>query len=151
MYEAFNGLTHPHMTTTTIHKVITFEGVTPHDIYEALLDEKRFEQWSGAKASISRKIGGWASLYGGVISAKNVELVDDEKLVQLWRTKRWPKGYYHPATFLLQKTPTGTRLSFTQDEVPLSAAEAVSQEWEQFYWEPMKRAFGNLADIGQAE
>ena len=128
------------MKTGSVKHEITFEQVTPHDVFEALLDETRFASWSGKKASISRQIGGVVSVYDGHVLARNRELVIDEKIVQDWRTERWPKGFYHRATFLLEPVPGGTRLTFTQTGVPSSAVEVVAKEWQEFYWGPLAAA-----------
>ena len=106
------------MKTGFVKRELTFKHITPHDVYEALLDETRFASWSGKPASISREIGGLVSVYDGHVLATNCELVADEKIVQDWRTERWPKGFYHRATFLLEPIPGGTRLTFTQTGVP---------------------------------
>jgi len=124
----------------TIEHEVTFAGVTPHDLYEALLDEGKFASWSGKPASISREVGGEMSAYDGHVLAKNRELITDQRIVQDWRTGRWPKGFYHRATFSLEPTEAGTRLTFTQTGVPAGAVGVVAQEWEDFYWAPLKLA-----------
>ncbi|MBE3119725.1 MAG: hypothetical protein IMZ50_13355 [Candidatus Atribacteria bacterium] len=40
-----------------INQTVTFK-VTPHDIYETLMDSKKHAAFTGGKASISRAVGG---------------------------------------------------------------------------------------------
>src|SRR3989338_6505060 len=101
------------METRTIKQKIIFKA-TPHEVYEALMDSKRHEKFTGAKASISRKVGGKVSAYDGWIEAENVELIPDKKIVQKWRGDDWPEGHFSVATFELKKIPQGTELAFTQ-------------------------------------
>jgi len=125
------------MRTKTIRQSVTFKA-SPHDVYEAIMDSKRHSEFTGAKVSISRKIGGKFSVYGGDIEGVNLELVPDQKIVQSWRYGDWPMGHYSKATFSLKKTPTGTRLTFTQTEVPGQFYNDISQGWRDYYWGPMK-------------
>ena len=69
------------MKIGSVKRELTFKHFTPHDVYEALLDETRFASWSGKPASISREIGGLVSVYDGHVLATNCELVTDEKIV----------------------------------------------------------------------
>ena len=71
------------------------------------MNEKKFEEWLGKKAYISREVKGKVTVYAGLVSTINMELIPDNKIVQLWRTTRWSKGYYHLATFLLERNTRG--------------------------------------------
>jgi activator of HSP90 ATPase len=76
----------------TIHQVVTFKS-TPHEVYEALMDEKTHSAFTGGKAKISRKVGGQFTIYEGDIEGKNLELIPDQKIVQSWRYSDWPEGH----------------------------------------------------------
>jgi activator of HSP90 ATPase len=58
--------------------------------------------------------------------------------VQNWRASDWPEGHYSKATFAFKEIPGGTRLTFTQTEVPAKQYEDISQGWRDYYWAPMK-------------
>jgi len=66
--------------------------------------------------------------------------VKDKKIVQSWRSEEeeWPKGYHSKATFLLEKTTTGTRLKFVHTGVPEDAYDSIKDGWIEYYWKPMK-------------
>ena len=124
----------------TIRQEVTF-GATPEQVYEALMNSKKHEKFTGAAAKISRKVGGNISAYDGYIAGKNVELVENKKIVLLWRGSDWPEGHYSKATFALKPVKGGTKLTFTQTGVPDEQYKAIKQGWIDFYWEPMKKMF----------
>lgn len=89
------------MKTKTIRQIVVFKA-SPHDVYEALMDSKKHSKFTGAKAIISREVGGKINAYDGYIEGVNVELVPDKKIVQKWRGSDWPEGHYSTATFELE-------------------------------------------------
>ena len=121
----------------TIRQTATFTA-SPHEVYEILMDARKHAGLTGGKARISREIGGAFSIYDGEIEGKNLELVPDRKIVQSWRYSDWPKGHYSTATFELEKIEKGTRLKFTQTDVPDDKYEEIKQGWKDYYWQPMK-------------
>ena len=126
------------METRTIRQQVTLKA-NPHDVYEALMDEKKHARFTQSKTSISRKVGGKISSGDGYIDGTNLELVPDLKIVQSWRGSDWPAGHYSKATFQLTPVQNGTRLTFTQSGVPLEQYDAISQGWKDYYWEPVKQ------------
>ena len=125
------------MKTKTIRQSVTFNA-QPHDVYELLMDSRKHAQFTGAGARISRMIGGKVSAYDGYATGVNVELVPDRRIVQTWRGSDWQSGHYSKTTFALRKVKTGTRLEFTQTEVPAEQYENISRGWVEFYWTPMQ-------------
>jgi activator of HSP90 ATPase len=121
----------------TIHQTVAFKA-SPHEVYEIIMDEKKHAELVGSDAKISRKVGGKFVIYGGDVEGKNLELVPDQKIVQTWRYSDWPEGHYSTATFALEKVVTGTRLTFTQTDVPDDKFEDIKQGWKDYYWTPMK-------------
>jgi activator of HSP90 ATPase len=126
------------MKTATIKQSATFKA-SPHEVYEALMDSRKHSKFTDSKASISRRIGGKFTAYDGYIEGVNLELVPDEKIVQSWRGSDWPDGHYSKAIFALKKVEGGTRLTFTQTDVPEDQYESISQGWRDYYWKPMKK------------
>jgi activator of HSP90 ATPase len=125
------------MKTRTIHQQATFVA-SPHEVYEALMDEKKHAAFTGAAAKISRRIGGKFVAYDDYADGVNLELVPDQKIVQSWRASDWPEGQYSKTTYVLTPVAGGTRLSFTQSDVPADQYDDVSQGWRDFYWKPLK-------------
>lgn len=125
------------MKTRTIGQSANFRG-SPHEVYEVLMDSRKHSKFTGAKASISRKVGGKFSAYGKYIQGINLELVPARRIVQAWRGSDWPKGQYSIATFSLKRIKGGTRLVFTQIGVPDREYKGINQGWRDYYWRPMK-------------
>jgi activator of HSP90 ATPase len=121
----------------TIRQTVTFKA-SPHQVYEALMDEKKHAAFSGGHAKVSRKVGGRFSIWDGDIEGTNLELVPDMKIVQSWRYADWGEGIYSTATFSLEGIDKGTRLTFIQRDVPDEQYEEIKQGWKDYYWGPMK-------------
>jgi activator of HSP90 ATPase len=121
----------------TIRQTVTIKA-SPHQVYEALMDEKKHTALTGGGAKISRREGGSFSIYDGEIEGQNLKLVPDKKIVQSWRYSDWPEGHYSTATFSLEETEKGTRLIFLQTGVPDDKCDEIKQGWKDYYWKPMK-------------
>ena len=126
--------------TKTIEQSVTFKA-SPHDVYEALMDSDKHSLFTGAKASISREVGGAFSAYDGALNGANVELIPDAKIVQSWRgsDEGWEPDHYSTATFSLEAIDGGTRLTLVQTGVPEKSFEDISEGWRTYYWTPMKQ------------
>lgn len=129
------------MKTKTIRQTVTFKA-SPHAVYEALMDSRKHARFTGAKARISRKVKGRFTAYDGYIEGVHLNLVPDKKIVQSWRGSDWPEGHFSRATFLLKKTKSGVRLTFTQSRVPVQHYRDISQGWRDYYWKPIKEMLG---------
>jgi activator of HSP90 ATPase len=121
----------------TIRQTVTFKSF-PHLVYEAFMDSALHTAFTGSAASIDRKIDGEFSAYDGYITGKNVELVQDRKIVQSWRAVDWPEGYYSLVTIELTPLPEGTQLDLTHTNVPEGEDAAFEEGWIDNYWEPLK-------------
>jgi len=112
----------------------------PAAVYAALMNSKKHAAFTGAAAEIDPRIGGTVSCYGGYIRGVTVDLVPAKRIVQAWRSRDWPRGFYSVVTFAL--TPAGrgrTKLRFTHLGVPSSDFKDKSGGWKSHYWEPLKR------------
>ncbi len=129
------------MRTRTIRQSVRFKA-SPHEVYEALMDSSKHSEFTGAKAVISRELGGKFTAYDGDLEDVNLDLVPDKKIIQSWRSSDWPEGHYSRVTFWLKEAPNGTQLSFTQTGVPEEHYEDISGGWRDYYWAPMKKMLG---------
>ena len=114
---------------------------TPHEIYEVFMDAKKHSKLTESKVKVSREVGGSFSIYEGALSGKNVELIQDKKIVQTWRGggENWLKGYHSTITLELEPVDNGTILKFTHIDIPEGAYESVKEGWDTYYWEPLKK------------
>ena len=124
----------------TITQTVVFK-TTPKAVYTALLDSKKHTAFTGAKASIIKKVGGAFSAYDGYCGGYTLTLEPNKKIVQAWRSSDWPTGHYSLAEFVLQPVKQGTKLVFTQIGVPANKAKDITTGWKEFYWELMAKFF----------
>ena len=117
-----------------------FIKASPHEVYEVFIDSKKHSKLTESKAKISREIGGEFTIFEGDLEGKNIELIQDERIVQSWKSNEesWPKTHYSTITIELESAGNGTLLKFVQTEVPLASYESVKEGWNEYYWEPMK-------------
>jgi activator of HSP90 ATPase len=132
-----------------IHQEATFKASRSR-VYTLLTDEHEFQKVVALSeavksgkvkttppAQIGREAGMAFSIFGGFIEGRNIELVPDTRLVQVWRPKYWPAGIYSIARFELRERPGGTLLIFDHTGFPADDAASLAQGWKQNYWQPM--------------
>jgi uncharacterized protein YndB with AHSA1/START domain len=128
-----------HPMAEVIHQEIDF-AASPHRIYEALMDSKQHAEFTAnGKAEIGREAGGTFSCHGGVISGRNIELIQDKRIVQAWRVANWDEGIYSIVKIELQDHIGGTRLILDHAGFPDGNAEHLSPGWHERYWDPLRK------------
>jgi activator of HSP90 ATPase len=132
-------------TAESIHQEVAI-GAPPPRIYAALTDAAQFTQVTalgGMKdvrpAEIGRAEGAAFSLFGGVIVGRQVEIVQDRRIVQAWRETIWDPGVYSLVKFDLRPRAGGTLIVFDHTGFPLGAAAHLAPGWAEHYWEPLKK------------
>lgn len=119
-------------------QIVTFKA-SPHEVYELLMDSKKHSAFTGDKAVISRRVGGKFKAFGDYATGKNIELVEDKKIVQTWRASDWPAGASSTVTYEFEASGKNTKLKFTQEGIPEEQYDSIKQGWIDYYWEPMKK------------
>jgi activator of HSP90 ATPase len=127
--------------TTTIKQVV-FIPAKPEEIFEAFVDEKKHAEFTGAKASSDPKVGGIFTAWDGYIFGKYLKLERGKRIIQEWKTTEWPDYPPSIVEFSFMKRGDGTELTMVHSKVPAGQAESYKQGWIDFYWEPMKKYFG---------
>jgi activator of HSP90 ATPase len=124
----------------TIIQEIVFKNTTPKVLYGLYMDSKKHSAATGVPAKISGKVGGSFSVYNGVITGKNLQLLKDKLIVQAWRTKDWKKDDLD-STFIIALKPKGKDvvLHAVHANVPDGQAEGIDKGWHEYYWEPWKK------------
>ncbi len=128
------------MKTKTIKQTVTFK-TTPEEVYDALMNSKKHSIFTESNASISTKVNGKIVAYDSYIEGRNEKLTPGKLIVQKWRGSDWPDGHYSLATFKLEKKGKGTKLTFTQKNVPEGQFKSIRKGWKEHYWQKMKKAF----------
>ena len=127
----------------TIVQTLKFKAA-PKVLYELYMDSKKHGlATGGAKAVISRKVGGSFSAHDGYIRGKTLLLVPGQTIVQTWRGGDWSKQD-RDSQFILSFEPegSGTVLTMVHANVPDNQAEHLAKGWHDFYWKPWKKYLG---------
>ena len=120
-----------------IHQEVTIDA-SPAAVYGVLTGSDEFARMTGGRAAdISNAVGGAASMFGGDIRARNIELVPGKRVVQAWRSQAWPEGVYSIVRFELAPAGKGTKVTFDQSGHPDEAQQTLEGGWHQMYWQPM--------------
>ncbi len=126
----------------TIHQEVTIAG-SPEAVYDVLVSSDKFTAMTGNRAaSISAKVGGRSTMFGGDIEALNVELQPGKLIVQAWRSNAWPEGVYSICRFALTPEDGGTKLVFDQAGYPDEGHDMLEGGWHQMYWQPLNTMLG---------
>jgi activator of HSP90 ATPase len=123
---------------TALHFDVEF-AAPPRLLYAALLDQKQFAALTGMPATIDPAVGGALSLFGGLILARNVELVQDRRIVQAWRPARWDPGVYSIVHFEFSARGSGSALAFDHAGFPAGEYDHLYAGWQSHYWEALRK------------
>jgi activator of HSP90 ATPase len=115
--------------------------VSPDRIYHLLLDSKEFAALSGMPAEIEGVAGGAFAMFGKVIYGRNVELIQNERVIQAWGDTGWGPGVYSIARFELKIQGSGTRVVLDHTGFPEGSYDHLYVGWKGHYWEPMQKYF----------
>jgi activator of HSP90 ATPase len=121
---------------TSLHQVIDFHAGRER-VYEALLNSQQFTTFSGAPAQIDRDVGGAFTLFGGLVNGRNIELVANERIVQVWRPTDWGPGVYSLVKFELLKRGSQTQVVLDHTGFPEGGFEHLNSGWKVHYWDPL--------------
>jgi activator of HSP90 ATPase len=142
-----SGLSH---AAESIHQEIVF-AANRKRVYDALTDDKQFEkvvQLSAARQSMSigttpakigREPGGDFELFGGYVTGRQIELVPDERIVQVWRSASWAPGDFSIARFALEQLGASTKIIFDHSGFPAGQGEHLATGWRVNYWAPLAK------------
>jgi uncharacterized protein YndB with AHSA1/START domain len=138
-----------------IHQAPVFKASRKR-VYEALTDANQFAKvvelsaamksggmkTGAAPVTISREAGGAFAAFGGYISGRQIELVPNERIVQVWRAGSWDPGSYSIAKFVLVEFGGETKIKFDHTGFPKGQAEHLAEGWRVNYWEPLAKFLG---------
>jgi len=125
-------------------------AANPQAVYEAIMDSRLHEEFTGLKAEVSRRIGEAFKAGEGWIEGVNLDLEPGKRIVQAWRNKEWPKGSWSVVTVDLEKLPGGkTLLTLTQSGVPEKFLTHTRDGWSKYYWEPMNSWLDDMGESGR--
>lgn len=110
----------------------------PEELYKALTNPATLQLWTGEKAEMSTEAGSEFALWDESIVGKNLEFVENRKIVQ-----QWYFGEQEPAsivTIILHPHKQGTSVELRHTNIPDEDYNEIVQGWDEVY-------FGSLAEF----
>lgn len=103
----------------------------PSDVYSALTNPLTIELWTGYPAVMSTDPGSEFSLWEGDITGKNIEFIQDRKVVQEW--------YFGDQTeksivsITIQKDKEESIVTVEQTNIPDDDFSDIAEGWREYY------------------
>ena len=118
-----------------------FFEAEPSEIYNAWLDSELHGKMTGGEADCSKELGKPFSAWDGYISGTNIELIENEKIVQNWRTSEFAENDEDSLLQItLAKVSEGSELTLKHTNIPEGQIQYL-QGWHDHYLTPMKTFF----------
>ncbi|CAH0683277.1 unnamed protein product [Spodoptera exigua] len=112
------------------------------EFYDAMTRIEMVTAFTQGHVKMEAEKGGKFALFGGNITGEFRELVPPKKIVQYWRYKQWPDQHFSEVTFTIDEKEDHTLVTVKQDLVPASEVEQTRDNWQRYYFDSIKRAFG---------
>ncbi len=103
----------------------------PSDIYSAITNSRTIELWSGYPAQMEAEPGSEFSLWEGDITGKNLEFVQDKKVVQEWYFGDQSEKSIVTITILPDRENSVVTVEHTN--IPDEEFEAIAEGWREYY------------------
>ena len=111
----------------------------PSDVYSALTNPFTIELWSGYPAKMSTESGSEFSLWEGDISGKNLEFIENKKIVQEWyfgdRTEK------SIVTITISPDRENSLVTVEHSNIPDEDLKDISEGWREYYFEAISIFF----------
>ena len=104
----------------------------PDEVYMALTNPFTLELWTGEKAEMSTEPGSEFSLWEGSIVGKNIEFLQDQKLVQQWYFGEQEEASI--VTIKLHAHKKGTSVELNHTNIPDESYEDFASGWDDSYF-----------------
>lgn len=103
----------------------------PSDVYSALTNPYTIELWSGYPAEMSTEPGSEFSLWEGDITGKNIEFIQDKKLVQEWYFGDQTEKSIVTITVFPDKDNSSVTVEHTN--IPDEEFDDIAEGWREYY------------------
>ena len=103
----------------------------PSDVYAALTNPYTIELWSGYPAQMSTEPGTEFSLWEGDITGKNLEFVQDKKVVQEWNFGDQVEKSI--VTITLVPDRENSLVTIEHSNIPDDEYKDISEGWREYY------------------
>src|SRR5579859_121560 len=126
------------------YTLTTVIPATARDIYDAWLDSVAHSKMTGGQATASAEPGAEFVAWDGYITGRNLELIPGERIVQAWRTTRFPEDHEDSiVTLTFEERDGGTLMTLSHSNVPEGHLGYEQGGWQKSYFEPMIAYFSN--------
>ena len=103
------------------------------DVFTALTNPFTIELWSGEKAVMTTKVGEEFSLWDGDITGKNIEIIENEKLVQQWYFGEDDDTEPSIVTIKIWPKNSSCSVELLHTNIPDEAYENIVEGWNDAY------------------
>lgn len=122
----------------TLQQQVTFRA-TPETLFDIYLSSRKHSAATGAKAVMSRTVGGRFTAHGAHLSGRNLAIVPRRLIVQSWRGSNWKQRDLDSILILVfSRVRGGGRISMVHANVPDAHAASIDRGWRAYYWTPWK-------------
>jgi len=104
----------------------------PSDIYSALTNPLTIELWSGYPAEMSTEPGSDFSLWEGDITGKNLEFIQDRKVVQEWYFG--DQSEKSIVTISISADGENSFVTVEHTNIPDDEFSQIAEGWREFYF-----------------
>ncbi|KAI8897410.1 activator of Hsp90 ATPase [Globomyces pollinis-pini] len=125
----------------TINQTLEFQ-CSVGDLFDTLVNPNKIQMWSRSPCEFSKLINATFNMFGGNISGTVIKIVDNESIELNWRIKSWPVGHFSKVTLNFKQGSDGTTLKLVQTLVPIGEKASTEANWNNYYWNSIKRTFG---------
>jgi len=132
------------LSTKTINQKVNFEAPAT-ELFKCFTDASRLQFITGSAAVLTKEVGGTFSLFGGHIQGSFKEIVEDKKIVQQWRSQKWPEGHYSVLTLTFEEdksSSSSSNIILKQTGVPSDDYDCTFEGWGKFFWVGIRGAMG---------
>ncbi|XP_018320951.1 activator of 90 kDa heat shock protein ATPase homolog 1 [Agrilus planipennis] len=112
------------------------------EFYDAMTRIEMVSSFTRGPVKLEPVKGGKFELFGGNISGHFDKLEPPTKIQQQWRYKAWPEGHYSTVEITIDEKEDHTEVRLVQTGVPRGELEKIRENWERYYWTPIKQVFG---------
>ena len=124
------------MCTKYFYTMKTFKktfriNAEPSDVYSAITNPYTIELWSGYKAEMSTEPGSEFSLWEGDIEGKNLELIQDRKVVQEWYFGEQSEKSIVTISIFPDKENSSITVEHTN--IPDDEYDNIAEGWREYY------------------
>ncbi len=122
----------------TIQQTVKF-AAPPEKLFDVYLDSKKHAAAINSRASISRRVGGRFSAFGGMLRGRILALVPKRMIVQTWRGSDWKKSDGDSILILtFTKASGGGRIHLVHANIPDRRYAHINRGWPKYYWKPWR-------------